>query len=233
MALPTDLTANDAGFLLHIVDFSHLVRWTGASWEWAPGDEGNGYIEDFLVPPVSPGWQVCDGTITSLLIVGHPSLYSQSIQLPDEVTNGAYHKSAATVSTYTVQPAVAPLITGNTADESTHTHPVVVPDQNTANESAHTHSVDPPSTDSGDDSAQVTVDNTLAGSTVSVPAHPHHHTTDIGPFTSAAGSAHHHDVPSQTFNSGAGAAHHHAHGTLVNDALGEPKHVLVLRYFRR
>lgn len=231
MSLPNDLGANDAGFLLHIVDYSHLVRWTGASWEWAPGDEGNGYIEDFLVPPVSPGWQVCDGTITSLLIVGHPSLYSQSIQLPDEVSAGVYHKSAATVSDYTVKPAVAPLITGNTADESAHTHSVVVPDQNTANESAHTHSVDPPSTTSGNDSGSGTI--VQAGTGTTVAAHPHTHDTDIGSFSSAAGSAHHHDVPSQTFASGAGAAHHHAHGTLVNDALGEPVHVLVLRYFRR
>jgi hypothetical protein len=188
MSLPTDLGANDVGFLLHVVDFSHLVRWNGITWEWAPGDEGNGFIRDYLVQPPVAGWQLCDGSVTSLLIVGHTTLYAQTITTPNE-TSGTYHKSAATTDG-TVQAAVAPSVSGSTASEN-----------------GHTHDVDPPSTASGGPSATTTVDNTGGGSTVAVGSATHTHDTNVASFTSGAGSAHSHGAGSLAVSASGEPAH--------------------------
>ena len=188
MALPTDLGATDVGFLLEIVDFRHLVRWNGTAWDWAAGDEGNGFIRDFLVLPSTAGWQLCDGTVTSMLRVGFPTLYAQTIATPNE-TSGVYHKSGAT-TTGAVAAAVAAAISGSVAAEA-----------------AHTHSIDPPSTTSGVNSASETVDQVGGGATVAVAKHTHTHDTDIAAFASAAGSSHVHAVGSLVNDAAAEPAH--------------------------
>jgi hypothetical protein len=136
MAIPTDLSAHDMGLLLEVVDYGHLLRWTGASWEFIDG--GSGYFLDCVVAPSGPGWALCDGSTTDYLSVS-PTLHAEPITLPDEVTNPVYHASAAAY-TGTVTAPTAPGLSGNTGNDSasvevqsgtgttvsahTHTHPV-------------------------------------------------------------------------------------------------------------
>lgn len=62
-ALPTDLTTTDAGFLVNVSDFAHLLEWTGAGWTWGPGENGSDHILVFLTGPTpATGWQLCDGS---------------------------------------------------------------------------------------------------------------------------------------------------------------------------
>lgn len=61
--LPTDLTTRDAGLLVHVTDYAHLLRWTGSNWGWAPGEQGSGFLMDFLAAPDPiAGWALCDGS---------------------------------------------------------------------------------------------------------------------------------------------------------------------------
>jgi hypothetical protein len=214
MALPTDLGLNDAGFLLFIPDFAHLVRWNGTVWQFAPGDEGNGFTRDYLTTPPTSGWQLCDGSTTSMLMVGQATLRSQSIKLPDETSAGVYHKSGTLPDVGQVRGPVAPTLSGNTADESAHTHSVDPP---------NTTSTTPSTNTTGTNSANETVDKTLAGATVTVAKDTHTH--DMANHT--------HDVNIASFASAAGSAHHHGVGTLAVSTTGEPKNVIVMRYFRR
>lgn len=61
--IPQSLGTNDAGLLLYVTDFAHLLQWTGSGWQWGPGDSGSDYIVAFVNGP-SPitGWQACDGS---------------------------------------------------------------------------------------------------------------------------------------------------------------------------
>src|SRR5882724_7957943 len=43
MALPSDLTVNDAGFLANVTDYNHLLQWNGSMWQWGPGEFGGGF----------------------------------------------------------------------------------------------------------------------------------------------------------------------------------------------
>ena len=56
------LVAADAGFLFYSTDFAHTYRWTGTAWEYAPGDDGSGYVAFYTVAPPAGIWQACDGT---------------------------------------------------------------------------------------------------------------------------------------------------------------------------
>lgn len=116
---PTTLAAPDAGYLAFVTDYGHWVRWSGAGWEFAPGDPGNGYFEDFAIVPQQVGWKQCDGTATDYLTVG-PTLTATPFNTPNLTGNPAYRKSAAAYAGLAA--AVAPGISGATADESTHTH---------------------------------------------------------------------------------------------------------------
>ncbi len=164
-AFTANLGANDAGARINVTDFAHMLRWTGAALEFAPGDEGSGYISFFPITPPGSSWGLCDGTTYSYLIADGTTA---NFVTPN-YTTAAYVKVGISATI------------GPTAASGT-----------TANESAHTHSIDPPSTTSGAPSATTTVDNDLALSTVAVGSATHTHATDIAPFTSAAGSAHSH-----------------------------------------
>ena len=174
MSLPTDLTVNDAGFLLQVVDYGHLMRWNGTIWEFAPGDSGNGYIRDCVVPPQDEGWVICDGRVTSYLKSGSATLFATPFTTPNELGSGVYHRSTGVYSG-SIEDAIAPTLSGSTDTEA-----------------AHTHSVNPPSTTSGNDSGAGTV--VAAGVGTTVATHTHTHDTDIAAVTSAAGSAHSHTV---------------------------------------
>lgn len=90
--LPT-LTPQDAGALIHVTDFNHVLQWTGTGWEWGPGDAGGGYIQGFLTPPVALGWHICDGSTVGMLN-GDGSV--TQVHLPD-YTTAAYLKLGKTL----------------------------------------------------------------------------------------------------------------------------------------
>lgn len=48
--------------------FNHLLRFNGTAFDFAPGDAGSGYMVEFLMPPVAPGWVNCDGSTTTQLL---------------------------------------------------------------------------------------------------------------------------------------------------------------------
>lgn len=253
--VPTDLGADDAGFLLQITDYGHRVRWSGTAWDFAPGDQGNAYFQDFAVAP-STGWKLCDGTATTYLVMG-VTIAATAFTTPNLSGTAAYRKSAAAYSG-TITAATAPGLSGDTGS----TAPAVSGDTGataptisgnvagntatisgaTANESAHTHAVS--GTTSGPDTT------TLEGTGVAGAASSTHtHTLNV---TSGAGSAHSHGVGTLAVNShdhgvgtlavgshthGAGTltavSHLHGKGTLAVDATGEPARMGAIVYFRR
>lgn len=86
--LPGDLGTNDNGFLVYLTDYSHQLYWNGTGFQWAPGENGSGYIVAFVNPP-NPliGWHVCDGsTVPTLQASGSVT----STILP--VTPGSYFR---------------------------------------------------------------------------------------------------------------------------------------------
>lgn len=90
MALPTDLSGGDLGVLIFLADYGHLLRWDGAAWEWGPGDDGSGYIQDFLVDP-GVGWVLCDGATSDYLTVT-PTVAAVPITLPNDPGTAPYSR---------------------------------------------------------------------------------------------------------------------------------------------
>lgn len=91
--IPTTLTQGDAGLLVGLLTpYNHLLQWTGELWRFAPGDVGNGFVRTFAagIAPQEPGWQLCDGTTTTYLIVGASVLRTQAFTTP--VTANTYFR---------------------------------------------------------------------------------------------------------------------------------------------
>lgn len=109
-ALGGRLTRADAGRLVWVTDFRHLLRWTGSAFEFADGDGPGGYIQGFAVDPdPTTGWVLCDGAATTYLKKdGTTGNYTT----PDLIGAGAgaYLKLGDTVSGPTA--AIAPAFTG-------------------------------------------------------------------------------------------------------------------------
>jgi hypothetical protein len=82
------LTQSDAGALIHVTDFNHVLQWTGNGWEWGPGDSGGGFIQAFLTAPAVAGWHICDGSTVKML---NGDGTTSSVTLPD-YTTAAYLK---------------------------------------------------------------------------------------------------------------------------------------------
>lgn len=159
--LPT-LNMSDAGFLVVVTDFNHVLQWTGTAWTWGPGDIGSGYIDAFLSAPTAAGWHLCDGsTVNRLNADGSVS----TVTLPN-YTTASYLKFGTT-------PAPGP----NAASGQT------------ASVSAGTPSGTNTSTTSASESADQTVQS---GSGATVPAAPHTHTVPGQTFTGAAMNPHSH-----------------------------------------
>ena len=163
------LSPGDAGFIFSVSDYNHRVRWSGSIWEWAPGDPGNDRIELLRAAPVGNGWQLCDGTATDFLTVGGAALTTTNFTTPNISGNPGYLKAGAAYAG--VAAAVAPGISGTTANEGAHTHPVNPPDTTTSGATAIAG----------------------AGGQVGVGA-DHTHTVDIAEFSSGVGSNHAHGV---------------------------------------
>jgi hypothetical protein len=162
---PTDLGVNDTNFLFYAADYAHTWRWTGSTWQYAPGDRASGEIAWFTADP-GAGWALCNGTST-FRTLGNAT--TSAISTPNLIT--AYVKGAAAYSP-TVVPATGGTISGTTDTESGHTHAVDLPYQNTlgsnlsdievvysasspdkAARAGHVHSIDPPTVTSAAGSA--------------------------------------------------------------------------------
>lgn len=189
--IPTDLTAYDAGFLFYGTDYAHTWRWTWITgppahgqWEYAPGDRASGEFAWFASDP-GTGWKLCNGTSTTRT---NADASTASFATPNLI--GVYPKGAGTYSGGVIG-AVAGTITGNTGDESAHTHGI-----------NHDHAA---FTSSGPSAPYYTL---VGGGSVPTPTDAHTHTIDMPPYsgTSGAGAAHHHDAGSLTVT-GAEPAH--------------------------
>jgi hypothetical protein len=114
---PLGLTIDDAGYIFDVTDFGHRVKWSGALWGFAPGDNGSGYFDDFAITPQASGWALCDGSTVSYLVVGGVTLTTANIVLPNLSGSAAYRKSAAAY-TGTIVAAAGSSGTGTTGGTS-------------------------------------------------------------------------------------------------------------------
>jgi hypothetical protein len=246
--VPTDLGVDDEGFLLQITDYGHRVRWDGAAWEFAPGDQGNGYFQDFAVAPTVPGWALCNGIATTYLTMG-ATIAETAITPPNLSGSPAYRKSAGAY-TGAIDAAVAPGISGSTGSTApgisgnVASNPVNISGETadaTATISGQTATATDTFTTSGPSGSSVGVtsgtDDQAANATHSHDGTTDGHLHDKGTLAvdnhrhakgSLAGDAHDHGVGTLAV-----ASHLHAVGTLAVDATGEPARVGVLVYFRR
>lgn len=74
------LTANDAGKIVWVTDYNHLLRWSGSAWAFAPGDIGsNYYVDGFAAAPNSVGWHLADGTVNVPYLKSDGTLGNQTL----------------------------------------------------------------------------------------------------------------------------------------------------------
>jgi hypothetical protein len=156
-ALPTNLTANEKGFLVEVSDFGHTLRWNGSGWGWGPGDSGSGYISGFLETPTASGWALCDGstvkrlnsdgTLTSVTLPDYTTASYLKLGITANVGPNAPSGSTAAITAGT--PAgtnSAPTFTGTpgtTSVESADTANVAVTGATSVAAANHTHTLTP------------------------------------------------------------------------------------------
>lgn len=154
----------NAGQLVYVTDYNHLLRWDGAGFQWGPGENGSGYISAFLNDP-SPttGWQLCNGSNTTKLNFDGTVT---AVTVPD-YTTASYLKlsSGAPVAGPTAPSGTTSATSGGTPS-GTNSNPAT-----------------------GNNSANVDVQ---AGTGTLVAADPHNHTTVAPVFTGNALATHTH-----------------------------------------
>jgi hypothetical protein len=113
--LPTDLnTLGDSStfFRVDVVDFVHILTWSGSGWAFDDSDDGSFYFIEAPGVPQGGLWQELDGsTVTYLKADGTTG----SFTTPDEITapSGVFHKSIAAY-TGTINAASAGTLSGTT-----------------------------------------------------------------------------------------------------------------------
>jgi len=170
------LTLDDAGQLVYVTDYNHLLRWTGTGFALGPGENGSGYISAFHDDP-SPttGWKLCDGTATSKL---NSDGTTSAITVPDYTTS-SYLKLATVLA---AGPAAASGASGSTSGGTP---------AGTVSAPVFTGTLD----DTGNNDASQEVQS---GAGVTVAADPHAHpftpggTNSAPTFTGAALAGHTH-----------------------------------------
>lgn len=209
---PTDLGANDAGFLLWITVQNHVFRWSGAAWAFT--DSGSGYITGFVAAPPGTGWQLCDGTATDYVVISGADLALTAFTTPDEITTpGVFHKSAAAY-TGAINAASAPGISGsvgNITATNNATGTGITANLAATNVTVTQHTV---------------AQNVAVGvATWSFPlqADAAHAVNDPTHTHTISDPGHNH-----TQN-----AHNHGVGSLAVDATGLPRNLALIPYFRR
>ena len=94
VALAATLTTADTGLLVNVTDYVHILQWSGAAWQWGPGEQGSGMLQGFAVAPGN-GWHVCDGSSVNYL---KSDGTTSSVTLPNPVTASYMKYGAAYVS---------------------------------------------------------------------------------------------------------------------------------------
>ncbi len=106
------LGLDDAGFKFYVIDYAHLMVWTGSAWTFAPEDDGSNYYLLAATTPNRGVWHLCDGTTVSFLA---PDGTLSFIGL-DDLTTSSYLKVGITPN------STSDAASGTTDDESAHTH---------------------------------------------------------------------------------------------------------------
>lgn len=153
--IPAGLGTADAGFLFGATDYYHMYRWTGAAWDFAPGDSGSGFIVAAIASLLGALWAPCDG---GSYAVAKPDGTTVNVNTPD-LTGDIFIQGGAYTGT---RKAAAPATWDGAAktggQSNHHTHSVNIPSSNsfaagafpaatggvvgTSNESAdHTHAL--------------------------------------------------------------------------------------------
>ncbi len=108
---------NDVGARVNVIDFHHQLQWQGNNgWTWGPDDDlraGEGPIFREVDPSPATGWQLYAGNnnVTYLKSDGTTG----SVNLPNLVSaNNVAFLQAGNVNS-NINPAVAPIFTGNAA----------------------------------------------------------------------------------------------------------------------
>jgi hypothetical protein len=100
---PADLGVPDADFRIRALDFDHRYRWTGATWEFAPGDPGSKWIAMAMsAAPTAGVWALCDGSVSSAALANG----SVAAVTTPNISAGTFIKSGTYAGT--ADPATSP-----------------------------------------------------------------------------------------------------------------------------
>ena len=110
-ALAATLGASNAGLLVWVTDYNHVLEWTGSAYQWGPGENGSAFFQGFAVAPTGNGWHACDGSFVNYL-KSDGTLGGST--LPDTAGSAAYMKFGSAYNS-TIQVADAPVFTGSPA----------------------------------------------------------------------------------------------------------------------
>lgn len=122
-ALPVGLGISDAGLLVRVTDYDHLLQWTGTTWTWGDGGgDRSGRFEFRLdAPDPAIGWHLCDGAIVSRL---NADGTLTNVTLPDWTT-ADYLKVGIVAAAHAAASGISAAVSGGTpAGVVTQTTPV-------------------------------------------------------------------------------------------------------------
>jgi hypothetical protein len=125
--LPTP-AADDAELLAEILDYDHVLRWSGSAWGWGFGNPSpSGIYGLFETAPSTAGWQLCNGATVARL---NADGTTTNVTVPD-VTTPRYMKAALT--------AAAVAAAGGTSANTTPTNQSATTGITVDDHPAHTH----------------------------------------------------------------------------------------------
>lgn len=109
--LAATLGASNAGLLVWVTDYNHVLEWTGAAYQWGPGENGSAFFQGFAAAPTGNGWHACDGSFVNYL---RSDGTLGGAVLPNTAGSAAYMKFGSAYNS-TIQVADAPLFAGDAA----------------------------------------------------------------------------------------------------------------------
>lgn len=219
----------DAGLVVFVTTFAHLVFWDGAAWQFLGADQPGQFGEWAAAPSI--GWALCDGSATTFLTVG-ATLGTSAFTTPNRAGVPSYAKSGAAYTGALVAPT-APGISGSTAAGTTGTGTTGTGTTGTG--TTGTGSTGTGTTGTGTTGANNTAafaQFTLSGTAYGLDGHTHSVPGLAVPALTVPGLS----VPGLTVPGlsvpglsvpALGA------GTLAVDATADPEHLVVLSFVRR
>jgi hypothetical protein len=109
--LAATLGPANAGLLVWVTDYNHVLTWTGTGYAWGPGENGSNYFVGMATAPTAAGWHVCDGSFVNYL-KSNGTLGGAT--LPNTASSAAYMKFGSAYNS-TIQVADAPVFVGSPA----------------------------------------------------------------------------------------------------------------------